>query len=360
MSVEPIIFHIDMDAFFASIELIRHPHLRGKPLIIGGAPADRGVVSTCSYEAREYGVHSAMSMNEALRRCPKAVVLPVDHHHYLGVSREVMGILRNYCPYIQVVSIDEAYLDMSKIAKYAELALPIAKAIKHSIKNLTALTCSIGIATNKLVAKILSSTHKPCGLKQVPQGDEASFLAPLSVNVIPGIGKKTQERLKKEGYTQISHLQEAGMDTLVQTFGHMGYSYYQRAMGIDFQAVQWQDRLPKSISKESTFNQDIDDIAQLEIVIDQQISQAVAKLHRHRMRTRGVSIKLRDSSFFTITRSKTFTLHTNNENRIRRALKDLLYESYKEGKAVRLIGVTLENLTNGYWQPTFWDDPYIS
>ncbi len=356
MTAERIIYHIDMDAFFASIELLRHPYLKGAPLIIGGSAQERGVVSTCSYEAREFGVHSAMSMGEALKRCPHAVVLPVDHTYYRDVSREVMSILRNYCPYTQVVSIDEAYLDMTDIAKYNELALPIAQAIKHSVLKATSLTCSIGIATNKLVAKIVSSTHKPNGLRQVMQGEEVTFLASLPINVIPGIGQKTQERLKKEGYNHIQDLQQAGMDSLVNTFGQHGYNYYQRAIGRDFRPVDWRSHPPKSISKETTFSRDVDDFSQLEETIDEQISKAVAKLHKHRMRTRGVSIKIRDSSFFTISRSKTFALHTNNEHRIRHALQTLLHESYRDGKAIRLLGVTLELLTNGYWQPTFWDD----
>lgn len=355
MTPERIIYHIDMDAFFASIELLRHPHLKGAPLIIGGSAQERGVVSTCSYEAREFGVHSAMSMSEALKRCPHSAVLPVDHTYYREISREVMGIFRKYCPYIQVVSIDEAYLDMTDIAKYTELALPIGQAIKHSVLKATSLTCSIGIATNKLVAKIVSSTNKPNGLKQVIPGEEAAFLAPLPIDVIPGIGKKTQERLKKEGYNDIRDLQEAGMDTLINTFGQHGYNYYQRAIGKDFRPVDWRSRPPKSISTETTFSKDIEDLEQLEETIEQQISKAVAKLHKYRMRARGVTIKIRDSSFFTITRSKTFTLHTNSEQRIRQALQELLHESYRDGKAIRLIGITLEHLTNGYWQPTFWD-----
>jgi nucleotidyltransferase/DNA polymerase involved in DNA repair len=358
MPTPRIIYHIDMDAFFASVELIRHPHLKGKPLIIGGSAQERGVVSTCSYEAREFGVHSAMPMSVALKRCPHAEILPVDHTYYLELSREVMGIFKKYCSYIQVVSIDEAYLDMTEIAKYTEIACSVGQAIKHSVYKATSLTCSIGIASNKLVAKIVSSTHKPNGLKQVIPGEETAFLGPLPIHVIPGIGKKTQERLNKEGYSLISDLQQAGMDHLVNTFDQRGYHYYQLAMGKDFRPVEWQERLPKSISKETTFNQDIDNINELQTIIDRQIDKAINKLHKHRMRTRSVSIKIRNSAFLTITRSKTFSLHTNDGEHIRRALQQLLCESYRIGTFIRLVGITLEHLTDGYWQPTFWDDEY--
>lgn len=354
MSPQRIIYHIDMDAFFASIELIRHPHLKGKPLIVGGSARNRGVVSTCSYEARAFGVHSALSMSEAIKRCPHAVILPVDHDYYCEVSREVMRIFRNYCPYIQIVSIDEAYLDMTEIVKHNELASAIAQAIKHSVLKATSLTCSIGIAANKLVAKIASSTHKPNGLKQVLPGEEAAFLAPLPIGVIPGIGRKTEEQLKNKGYYLIQELQQAGMDALIDTFDLRGYNYYQLALGRDFRPVEWAERPPKSISVETTFSQDIDDMSSLQEVIDRQVDKAIKKLLEHRMRTRGITIKLRDSSFFTITRSKTFSLHTNNGGAIRSAARGLFEETIRRGSFIRLIGVSLDHLTDGYWQPTFW------
>lgn len=349
-----------MDAFFASVEEAENPTLKGKAVIIGGQPGQRGVVSTCSYEARRYGVHSAMSLSEAGKRCPHAIFLPGNHSLYREYSNQIMQVFLAATPYVEVVSIDEAYLDVTHAIKQYGGATALAELLKRIILKQTRLTCSVGIASNKLLAKIASSSNKPNGLLTIPDGEEANFLAPLPISTIPGIGKKTALRMEEDGFFYIHQLQDAGIDRLMQLYGNWGYSCHQSAMGHDNRAVQWEETPRKSIGAETTYEHNQMDFLILKDTLEALCQKVWARLKRYKMRTRGLSIKLRSETFHTITRSYTFDCHINDLHEISQAATVLLENHYANELPLRLIGVSLEKLTDSYWQPTFWSDNSLS
>ena len=350
-----IIFHVDMDAFFASVEIVKNPELKGKPVIVGGNPDKRGVVSTCSYEARKFGVRSAMSLFEAKRRCPQGVFLEGSFSLYSEYSDEVMAILASYTPQVEVVGIDEAYLDVTDVGENYGGAFKLGRLLRRTVFEKTGLTCSVGIGSNKLIAKIASSFAKPNGLFEVPSGQEAAFLAPLPIESIPGIGSKTQAFLNHDGIKFVKDLQVLGMEVLVQRNGAHGYYFYMAAMGRDNRPVESTDQPPKSVGAETTFEVDQNDRQFLDAELVEMFEKAYRRLRRHHMRARGLSIKLRFSDFHTITRACTLDAHTNDHDILLRELIHLFNRVYDNESPLRLIGVILEKLTDSYWQPTFWD-----
>lgn len=350
-----IIFHIDMDAFFASVEMAENPSLSKKAVIIGGLPGQRGVVSTCSYEARRYGVHSAMSLSEAYRLCPHAIFLEGNHSLYRFYSDKIMRIFFDCTPYVEVVSIDEAYLDVSSIINQYGGPISLAKMLKEIIFKHTKLTSSVGIASNKMMAKIASSACKPNGLLEIAQGHEASFLAPLPIGTIPGIGKKTSLSMEADGFFTIEQLQKIGLEQLMNIYGSWGYHCYRAAFGIDEREVEWKESTPKSFGAETTFDHNTANLHEIKETMVTLCKRVCRRLKNYKMRTRGLSIKLRSASFHTITRSLTFTSHLNDETEIIEATLKLLENHYARQLPLRLVGVALEKLTDSYWQPTFWD-----
>jgi DNA polymerase-4 len=349
------IFHIDMDAFFASIEVVKNPALRGKPVIVGGRPEQRGVVSTCSYEARIFGVHSAMSLTEAYRRCPHGVFLDVDFSLYRHYSSTIMEIFRSYTPHVEVVSVDEAYIDVTEILQDHGGAVSLAKEMKQAVFTHTQLTCSIGGGSNKLIAKIAAGQSKPNGLKIIPHGEEQAFLEPLPVGTLPGVGEKTREFLHQQGIKKIQDLQELSLDRLLQDYGALGYHLFLSAHGKDDRPVDYEDSTPKSVGAEITFDKDTIDDEVLIDTLEQLVDKACRRMKRHRMRTRTVSLKLRYSNFNTLTRSHTLLSHTNRKEEILAELIYLFRKTYDNQLPVRLVGVSLEKLTDGYWQPLLWE-----
>ncbi|MFN3533401.1 MAG: DNA polymerase IV [Candidatus Brocadia sp.] len=336
------ILHIDMDAFFAAVEQRRNPELIGKPLVIGGSgdPAQRGVVSTASYEARKFGIRSAMPLRTAYKLCPHAVFLPVDYEEYARVSERIKDILRECCPVMQDVGIDEAFLDISQIDKPSE---EIAKEIKRKIKQETGLTCSIGIAPNKLLAKIASDMQKPDGLTIITERDVESRIWPLPVRKLLGVGPKTEVYLKEMGVETIGQLASLPMDTLIERFGNSHGTYlYEASRGIDESPLitHWE---PKSTSREVTFQSDTGNW--------QAIARTLAELTRevtNDMKQAGyvgktVTVKVRFSDFETHTRAKTLTKPTNAVNEIRTAAFDCL-KRFELKKKVRLVGVRVGEL----------------
>lgn len=350
-----VIFHVDMDAFFAAIEIVHNPSLRGKPVIIGGLPDQRGVVSTCSYEARTFGVRSAMSLFEAHKRCPHGIFLEGSYHLYKEYSHQIMQIFQACTPFVEIVSIDEAYIDVSQIVHQYGGPKALGELLKAAVFKQTQLNCSVGIASNKLVAKIASSYSKPNGLHHVPFGEEAAFLSPLEIQSIPGIGMKTQIVLNSDGFKFIKDLQQSGLEELMRLYGTHGYHYYQAAMGMDTRPVEWEDMPPKSIGAETTFEIDQSDTEVLEGALLEMCEKAWRRLKKHKMRTRGLSLKLRFSNFRTITRSCVFNTHINNLELIHEEASSLMKKHYQGELPLRLIGVSLEKLTDTYWQPTLWD-----
>jgi DNA polymerase IV len=350
-----IIFHLDMDAFFASVEIVRNPSLKGKPVIVGGNPDRRGVVSTCSYEARKFGVHSAMPLAEAKKRCPRGIFLEGNFSLYRDYSNQVMLLLESIFDCIEVVSIDEAYMDASEIAEQYQGAFVLGRLIRKLVFEKTLLTCSVGIGSNKLIAKIASSFAKPNGLFEVPSGKEAEFLALLPIESIPGIGSKTQSILNDHGIKIIQDLQNLGLETLIERYGTSGYYFYMAAIGKDNRPVETEGQPRKSIGAETTFEVDQHDKQLLELTLKQLFVKSYQRMLNQQMRARGVSIKLRFSNFRTITRGCTLETHSNNFDYLLNSLMELFERFYEEGTPLRLVGITLEKLTNGYWQPTFWD-----
>jgi len=346
------IFHIDMDAFFASVEIVRNPALKGKPVIVGGRPDRRGVVSTCSYEARAYGVRSAMPTSEAYRLCPKGIFLEGNYDLYREYSEKVFNIYYQYTPFVEVVSIDEAYLDMTgAIAAQGISAKDLGTTIRQHVFKETQLTCSVGIATNKLVSKIAAAKAKPNGLHEVLPGDEINFLAPLPIQALPGVGSKTQIILNREGYSTIADLQNLPLDDLIRTHGAWGYYYYKACRGEDNRPIVWEDSPPKSIGAETTFEKD-----QFENnILIEELCELVAKAHRrlraHKMRSKRINLKIRYNNFKTISRSQTLPTHINDLEEIQRAVIALFNIHYGGNPPLRLIGVSLEQLTDSYWQP---------
>jgi DNA polymerase-4 len=339
---ERTILHVDLDAFFAAVEQRDRPELRGKPVIVGGDPRGRGVVSAASYEARAFGVHSAMSLTEAVRRCPHGVFLPVRGRRYQEASREVMAILRRFTPLVEPISIDEAFLDVTGSRPLFGDGPEIAASIKRAVRDDVGLTVSVGVATTKLVAKIASDLRKPDGLVVVPPGDEAAFLAPLPISRLWGVGEKTATVLAEYGVRTIGDLAALSPDLLVRRFGKHGGSLASRAQGMDDDRVHEGDPA-KSVGHETTFEVDSSDPEVIERTL-LALSEGVAgRLRSAGVRASTIAVKVRDSSFRTITRQRTLRQPTDLTEPIYRTALELARPEVR-GIRVRLLGVTASNL----------------
>jgi DNA polymerase-4 len=336
------ILHVDLDAFFASVEQRDRPELLGKPVIVGGDPSGRGVVSAASYEARRFGVHSAMSLREAVRRCPDGVFLPVDGRRYQQASREVMAILRRYTPQVEPISIDEAFLDVTGSRQLFGDGRAIAESIKGAIRDDVGLPASVGVASTKLVAKIASDLQKPDGLVVVPLGQEASFLAPLPISRLWGVGSKTAQALEDYGARTIGDLAALSPDVLVRRFGKHGGSLASRARGLDDDPVHEGDPA-KSVGHEHTFDVDTSDRETIERTLLAMSDGVAGRLRSAGVRASTIAVKIRDSSFRTITRQRTLPEPTDLTDPIYRAAVELARPEVR-GIRVRLLGVSASNL----------------
>ena len=336
------ILHVDLDAFFAAVEQRDRPELRGLPVIVGGDPRGRGVVSAASYEARAFGVHSAMSLAEAVRRCPNGVFLPVDGRRYQQASRDVMAILRRFTPQVEPISIDEAFLDVSgSIALFGDGG-SIARAIKAATREDVGLTASVGVATTKLVAKIGSDLRKPDGLVVVPPGEEAAFLAPLPISRLWGVGEKTATVLAEYGVRTIGDLADLPPDVVIRRFGKHGASLVTRARGMDDDPVHQGDPA-KSVGHEHTFDTDTSDHEVIERTLLGLADGVAGRLRSSGVRASTIAVKIRDSSFRTITRQRTLAEPTDLTEPIFRAALELARPEVR-GLRIRLLGVTASNL----------------
>jgi DNA polymerase-4 len=342
MSGMRTILHVDLDAFFAAVEQRDHPELRGKPVIVGGVPPGRGVVSAASYEARAFGVHSAMSVTEAYRRCPHGVFLPVDGRRYQQASRDVMAILRRFTPQVEPISIDEAFLDVTGSRPLFGEGPEIAAAIKAAIRDDVGLTASVGVATTKLVAKIASDLRKPDGLVVVAAGDESTFLAPLPISRLWGVGEKTATVLAEYGVKTIGDLAALSPDLLVRRFGKHGASLGTRALGMDDDPVHEGDPA-KSVGHETTFDVDSSDPEVIERTLLALSDGVAGRLRSAGVKASTIAVKIRDSSFRTITRQRTLREPTDLTEPIYRAALELARPQVR-GIRVRLLGVTASNL----------------
>ncbi|HTY14873.1 MAG TPA: DNA polymerase IV [Methanoregulaceae archaeon] len=348
-----IIAHIDMDAFFAAVETREHPEFRGKPVIVGADPKSgtgRGVVSTASYEARVFGIHSAMPISRAYERCPQGVYVRPHFELYVRVSGEIMDIVKKYGDRFEQVSIDEAYIDLSSAGSFMS-ARDLADLMKKEIRSVTRLSCSVGVGPSKIVAKIASDYRKPDGLTVVTPGEVAEFLSPLPVDKIPGVGKKTRAILHGIGILSIGDLVRVDVQELIGLFGKWGAVLHDLATGIDYREVR-QEEGYKSISRETTFDKDTNEVAVLWKVLGAMADELHTSVVAERLRFKTVTIKVRDEHFRTYTRSRTLERYTDDIGIIKSTAEALLSGTIGDNE-IRLIGLRLSGFeTMGTRQTT--------
>ena len=339
------IIHVDLDAFFASVEELLNPDLRGKPIVVGGNPSQRGVVSSASYAARAYGVRSAMPMAQALRLCPPAVIVTPHHTEYTRRSRAVMDILHQITPAMEQISVDEAFLDVTGCEHLWGAVHEIGELIQRRVVEEEQLPVSLGIASSKLVAKIACDYGKPQGLVIVQPGEEQAFLAPLGIERLWGVGQVTGDRLRSLGIHTIGDLARWDESKLVRTFGDIGHGLYTSARGIDRSPVH-SSHERRSISQEITFAQDTGDGATIRRTLLYMCEKVASRLRDEHLVAQTVRIKLRFPDFTTITRQVTLKQPTDQAQVIHEAARQLLYKNWREGRLLRLLGVGTSSLLN--------------
>lgn len=346
------IIHVDMDAFFAAVEQRDRPELRGKPVIVGGRPGGRGVVSTCSYEARKYGVHSAMPTNEAYRLCPHGIFVRGRHEVYKQVSETIREIFHEYTDLVEPLSLDEAYLDVTENHKGNPSATLIAKEIRARIFEQTRLTASAGVAHNKFLAKVASDYNKPDGLTVIPPHKAEAFLEQLPIKKFFGVGRATQKKMYALGIKTGADLKKWSELDLAKTFGKSGRYYYKIVRGIDHRPVK-PHRTRKSYGKERTFSEDVADLDWVRNFLEElsrQISEGMQKIP-----TAGktITLKVRYKNFDTITRSCSLAHYTNKAEEIAAVARQLLEQTEAGSRKIRLLGISVSNLNlidKTYWE----------
>ncbi|MFO8035425.1 MAG: DNA polymerase IV [Anaerolineales bacterium] len=356
---ERVILNLDLDAFFCAVEERRDPSLRGKAFAVGGAPSQRGVVASCSYAARKYGIHSAMPMAEAVQKYPPLIVISSNHSAYQLISKKVMGLLYDLTDQVEQLSIDEAFLDISPIEGSPQKT---AEKLQRQIRETYALPSSLGIASNKLVAKIATDVGKlshsgggpPNAITVVPPGEEAAFLDPLPVDMLWGVGPKTKEQLGKIGIQTIGDLARYPTLELAKELGKHGYDLSKRAQGEDDRPIVT-ERTMKSVSHETTFSEDIGKKAKVLETLNSLAHKVARRLQKNKTKGRTIHIKLRWSDFQTLTRQNTLDLPTDDPYIIIQEAEHLLDGVWKEGNKVRLVGVGVSNLNTQAQQLTLWD-----
>ena len=344
------IIHIDMDAFFASIEQVKNPELQGKPVIVGGKKGDRrGVVSTCSYEARAFGVHSAMPLIQAQKLCPHGIYLPGSSAEYSVISKKIRTLLFEVSPVVEMASIDEGYIDITGSLRLFSGEAAIVDHLKNRIFEETGLNCTIGTASNRLIAKIASGAGKPNGYLSVPDGEEAGFLAPMNVSKIPGIGPKMCETLSKMGIYKVSDLQVFSQDSLIRRFGNWGLSLHRVAHGQGSDVLHT-THIPKSMSRETTFSTDATDWDRIESVLSYLMERTLYSLREAGMEGRRLTVKARSGSYETHTYSTTLVEPTSLDSVVSEHIAPLIASAQCEVPCVRLIGFHIGELSSGHHQ----------
>jgi DNA polymerase-4 len=337
------IFHVDMDAFFVSVEELFDPSLKGKPVVVGGRPNERGVVAAASYAARKFGVHSALPLRTAFQRCPQAIFVEGHPKRYREYSARVFEVLESFSPLVEMASIDEAYLNMTGTERLHGTPIEAAHKLHEKVKQATALNCSIGIAGARMVAKVASDLAKPNGILWVLPGQEAGFLAPLEVRKIPGVGKVTEKQLHAIGIRRVADLAALDEQLLAERFGKWGLALAGKAQGIDaggwFDSEIGEDEDPKSISHEHTFDEDTADAARIESTLAELGAKVGRRLREHGLYARTVQLKLRYKDFTTLTRARTLDHGTQLDHEIIHEARLLFRNNWRKGAQVRLVGV---------------------
>lgn len=347
------IFHLDLDAFFVSVERILDPSLVDKPVIVGGNPHGRGVVTACSYETREYGVRSGMPSRRAYQLCPHALFIRSSRGEYSKHSKMVKAIIEQYSPAIEQASVDEFYIDFTGCEIIFGPYLKFATRLQQEILEKTKLPCSIGIGGNKTIAKIASDYNKPQGIVYVQPGMEAEFLRPLPVEVIPGVGKATLQTLHRKGIYKIGDIAKIPQDHMGHMFGKYGMSLWRKANGMGRESISL-DYTRKSISHERTYREDVNDIKKIEVTLFRLTGMVCQTLRDKGWEAANVSIKLRYSDFTTITRARTVEA-TNDDGVVFKVARELFRKNYKRGEKIRLIGVGLTKFTDLNQQTNLFD-----
>jgi DNA polymerase-4 len=342
------ILHVDMDAFFAAVEQRNHPEYRGKPVIVGADPQGgrgRGVVSTCSYEARKFGVHSAMPISQAYRMCPHGIYIPPNGRLYSQISDEIFTILDEFSDLVEPLSIDEAFLDISGTVNLFPSVEDLARKLKKRIYDNHQLTASVGVAPNKFLAKIASDLKKPDGLVIVQHDQINQFLEPLDVSRMWGAGKKTLEKLKKYGIHTIGDMKRIPRDIMEQVFGKLGLHFYHLSRGIDNRPVI-SGHMVKSVSNEVTFHEDVSDPDVLFKTLFKLSEKVGYRLRKKNLKGKTIHLKLRYQGFETITRNKTLKFSTSNTETINDVIKELFKSNYLKSRKVRLLGVGISGFAD--------------
>lgn len=346
------VLHMDLDAFFVSVEVLHDNKLKGLPLIIGGR-SDRGVVAACSYEARTFGVHSAMPMKLALQLCPDATVISGDMESYTYFSKMVTEIISEKAPLFEKSSIDEFYLDLTGMDKYFG-TLKWATELRQKIMKDTLLPISMGLSINKLVSKVATNEAKPNGQRQIPRGEEQSFLAPMPIRKIPMIGKKTAEFLHEMGITHVRTLREMPVEMLEAAFGKNGRLLWNRARGIDDSpVVPYHER--KSISTETTFESDTIDVKMIRSILTAMAEKLAFKLRSEHKLTSCIAVKIRYSDFETVSKQLHIPYTSSDKKLIAYAL-EIFDKLYSRRVLIRLVGLRLSKLVHGSYQISLFDD----
>jgi DNA polymerase-4 len=358
MTEEPLrrILHADMDCFYAAVHTRDDLSLEGKPVVVGGDPSGRGVVAAANYEARKYGIHSAMPAAQARRRCPHTVFLRPDFSRYREESQLIFDIYRQYTPIIQPLSLDEAFLDVSEHLGEFGSATELAKDIRRRVREERRLTVSIGVAPNKLVAKIASDFDKPDGLTIVRPHEIEAFLAPLPVRRIYGIGPAAEQSLHEMGITTIAELRELSIDRLMTRFGSWGRVLWERVRGIDDRPVHTH-RERKSLSTERTFAENVKDLDEIDRILDTMADEVAKGLKKRHLAASTITVKVRYPDFTTPTRSHSLPVPTSDAATIGAAARELVRRTDAARQSVRLLGVGASNLVPGeLGQRTLFDD----
>jgi DNA polymerase-4 len=343
------IFHVDMDAFFVSVEELYDPSLKGKAVVVGGQRHERGVVSAASYEARKFGVHSAMPLRTAAKHCPHAIFVDGHPERYRECSEKVYEVLTSFSPQVEMASIDEAYLDMTGTARLHGPPFKAAHALHGRMKDKTLLNCSVGIGSSRLIAKVSSAQAKPNGVLWIVPGEEAKFLAPLDVREIPGVGKVMESNLHALGISKVGDLARLEETELEERFGKWGMALAGKARGEDaggwFDNAVGADTEAKSISHEHTYNEDSADAAQLESTLMRLCEMVGRRLREGKFHARTIQLKLRYKDFTTITRARTLPAPTQLDTEIFEQVRLLFYKNWKQGVPIRLLGVQASSFT---------------
>ncbi len=353
------IFHLDMDAFFVSVEELFEPSLKGKAVVVGGKPDQRGVVSAASYEARKFGVHSAMPLRTAAKLCPHAIFLDGHPHRYRDCSEKVFEVLNRFSPRVEMASIDEAYLDMTGTERLHGPPLRAAHLLHESVKRETRLNCSIGIGASRLIAKVASDQAKPNGILWVLPGQEARWLAPLDVRKIPGVGKVTEKHLHELGVRKVGDLAKFDESFLAERFGKWGLALAGKALGQDaggwFDTGIGEEEAAKSISHEHTFDEDTTDRELIEATFARMAEMVGRRLREHRFFARTVQLKLRYKDFSTFTRARTLDHGTQLDTEILDEVRRLFFHNWT-GAPVRLLGVHTSSFETHEGQMSLLDE----